>query len=478
LIQETAYHAVLESTRRQQHLQIARVLAEPAATTVTSQPAWIAHHYTEAGCVEQAIPYWQQAGQQAVDRSAHAEAMGHFTQGLALLRTLPLTPARARQELTLQCSLGVQLATRGSATPEVERTYARALELCQQVGNAQALFPVLYGLSRLYKKRGQLQRARDLGEQLLVLAQRQGSSALLLRGHYVLGDILLWLGEFAAARVHLEQGLAVYDPRQHDTHDLLYEADPWLGCLGALSMTLWFLGYPDQAAQCSAESLALAHELSHPYSLARVLVDAAYLYWFCREWSQLQEQAEALRDLAAAHGFAEMYARATYRYGLALVKQGHVTVGLTQFQQSLDALQVMQSGDAEALRLAQLAELYQYTGQPEMGLHLLAAAMTADTEERCDISGRHRIKGELLLLLPCPDLQQAESCLQHALVLARRQHAKMPELRAALRLSRLWQQQGKSVAARELLAPVYSWFTEGFATADLQQAKALLDELA
>src|SRR5207237_6606307 len=171
LIQETAYQAVLESTRRQQHRQIARVLAEHASTTVTSQPAWIAHHYTEAGCVEQAIPYWQQAGQRAVDRSAHAEAIAHFTQALALLRTLPVAPARARQELTLQCSLGTQLATRGAATPEVERTYARALELCQQVGNAQALFPVLYGLSRLYKKRGQLRRARDLGEQLLLVVQ-------------------------------------------------------------------------------------------------------------------------------------------------------------------------------------------------------------------------------------------------------------------------------------------------------------------
>ena len=235
------------------------------------QPAWLAHHYTEAGCAEQAIPYWQQAGQRAVDRSAHAEAIAHFTQGLALLRTLPVTPARARQELTLQCSLGVQLATRGAATPEVERTYARALELCQQVGNTQELFPVLYGLSRLYKKRGKLRRARDLGEQLLVLAQYQGDAALLLRGHYVLGDALLWLGEFPAARAHLEQGIAVYDPQQHDTHDLLYEADPWLGCLGALSVTLWFLGYPDQALQRSAEALAMAHELSHPYSLARVL---------------------------------------------------------------------------------------------------------------------------------------------------------------------------------------------------------------
>jgi len=478
LIQETAYHALLDSTRRQQHLQIVGALAEQSPTTAAHQPVLLAHHYTEAGCTEQAIPYWQQAGQRAVDRSAHAEAIAHFTQGLALLHTLPVTPARARQELTLQCSLGVQLATRGSATPEVERTYARALELCQQVGNAQELFPVLYGLSRLYKKRGKLRRARDLGAQLLGLAQYQGDSALLLRGHYILGDALLWLGEFPEARAHLEQGIAVYDPQQHDTHDLLYEADPWLGCLGALAMTLWFLGYPEQALQRSAEALAMAHALSHPYSLARVLVDTAYLYWFCREWVQLQEQAEALRAIAAAHGFAELYARATYRYGLALVKQGQIAEGLAQFHASMDTLQIMQSGDAQALRLAQLAELYRCTRQPETGLQVLAAAMAADTEERLDASGRYSIKGELLLLPPDPDVHQAESCFQQALFIARRQSAKMSELRAALGLSHLWQQQGKRAEARQLLAQVYGWFSEGFDTPDLQEARALLDELA
>ena len=346
------------------------------------------------------------------------------------------------------------------------------------MGNTQELFPVLYGLSRLYKKRGQLQRARDLGEQFLVLAQCQGDAALLLRSHYVLGDTLLWLGEFPAARAHLEHGLAVYDPQQPDAHDRLYEADPWLGCLGALAVTLWFLGYPDQAQQRSTEALAQAQALSHPYSLARVLVDAAYLHWFCREWSRLQERSEALQALAAAHGFAELHARAMYRYGLALVKQGQVAEGLAQFDDSMDTLQVMQSSDAQALRLAQLAELYRYTGQPETGLQALAAAMAADTEECLDASGRYRIKGELLLLLPCPDIEQAESCFQHALAIARRQQAKMPELRAALCLSRFWQQQGKRTEAHELLAHVYNWFTEGFATADLQEARVLLDELA
>jgi predicted ATPase len=477
LIQETAYHALLESSRRQHHLQIAQILAERLATTAAQQPAWLAHHYTEAGDAEHAIPYWQQAGHRAVDRSAHAEAIAHFTHALALLRTLPVTPARARHELTLQCSLGVQLAMREAATPEVERTYARALELCQQVGRAQELFPVLYGLSRLYKKRGKLQRARALGEQLLVLAQHHGDAALLLRSHYVLGDTLLWLGEFPTARAHLEHGLTVYDPQQHDPHDLLlYGADPWLSCLGALSVTLWCLGYPDQAIQRSTEALAQAQVLAHPYSLARVLADAAYLDWFCREWSRLQERTEALRALAATHGFAELYARATYHAALARGKQGQVAEGLAQFHESLDTLQGMQSGDAQALRLAQLAELYRSMGQPDTGLHALAAT-AADTEERLDAAGRYCLKGELLLRLPCPDTHQAEGCFQHALALARCQQAKSLELRAAISLSRLWQEQGRRDEAHRLLAPLYGWFTEGFDTADLQDAKALLEEL-
>jgi tetratricopeptide (TPR) repeat protein len=478
LIQETAYHALFESSRRQLHLQVAQVLAEQFTPMAAKQPAWLAQHYTEAGCAERAIPYWQQAGQLAVDRSAHTEAIAHFTQALALLRTLPVTSARARQELTLQCSLAVQLATRGAATPEVEHTYTRALEVCQQVGHAQEFFPVLYGLSRLYKKRGKLRRACELGEQLLVLAQEQDDAALLLRGHYALGNALLWLGEFCAARGHLEQGVAVYDPQQHDTHDLLYKADPWLGCLGALSVTLWFLGYPDQARQRSTEAIALAQTLSHPYSLARVLVHAAYLHWFCRDWLQLQEQAEALRTIAAANGFAELYARAVYCYGLALVKQGQLDLGLAQFQESLNTLQVMRNGDAQALRLTQLAELYRCTRQPEAGLQLLEAAMTAATEERFEVSERYSIKGELLLLLPTPDVYQAENCFQQALLTARCQGAKMPELRAALRLARLWQQQGKRAEACQLLTQVYGWFTEGFATADLQEARILLEQLA
>src|SRR5262249_825124 len=309
-----------------------------------------------------ALPSWRAGGPRAAAGLPRAEGLPLFTRALAFVRPLPVPPATACQELTLHCRLGVQLATRGSATSEVERTYTQALALCQQVGQTQELFPVLYGLSRLYKRRGQLQHARDLGEQLLVLAQDHGEAALPPRASYILGHTLLWLGEFPAARAHLEHGLALYDPQQHDPHDLLYEADPWLGCLGALSVTLWCLGYPDQARQRSTEALVQAQALAHPYSLARVLVDATYLAWFGREWPRLQEHAETLRALAAAHGFAELHARATYRAGLALIQQGQVAEGLAQFYESLETLQGMQSGDAQALRLAQLAEVYRSTG--------------------------------------------------------------------------------------------------------------------
>jgi tetratricopeptide (TPR) repeat protein len=479
LTKEGASHSLLESPRQQYHQQIAQVLTEQFPETAAYQPELLAHHYTAAGLSEPAIAYWQRAGQHAVHRAAHSEALVHFTKGLELLHMLPVTPDRARQELTLQCSLGVQLATEGSATPEVEYAYTRALELCQQVGETPELLPILYGLSRFYKKRGELRWACALGEQFLTLAQCQPDPVLLLRGHYAVGDALLWQGEFTAARVHLERGIAAYDPQQCHSHDHLYESDPWLACLGALSMTLWFLGYPDQALQRNNEALILARELSHPYSLARTLAYVTGLHWLRRDWQLLQERAEVLRTLAAKQGFTELLALATKRCGLALIGQGQAAVGLLQLQQSMATLLALRTEERRATLLTQLAMMHGQMGQPEEGLRLLAEAMTVrqTTEERLDEVGRYRLKGELLLMLPQPDVRQAEGCFWQALAIARRQRARSSELRTALCLSRLWQQQGKRAEARQLLAELYHWFTEGFNSADLQEASALLEVL-
>jgi predicted ATPase len=274
LTQQVAYQSLLTSTRQQVHQQIAQVFETHFAETALTQPELLAHHYTEAGCPEPAVAYWQKAGQRAVERSAHAEAISHLTKGLEVLKTLPDTRTRAQQELGLQNTLGpVLMAIRGWAAPEVEVTYARARALCQQVGETPQLFPALMGIGTFYMASGKLQTARELREQLLSLAQRQQEPALLLHAHLALGATLLWLGELAQARVHLEQGIRLYD--QNPSHSPSFAGDdPGVSGRRLVALALWLLGYPDQALRRSHEALTLAQELSHPFSLAFALAHA------------------------------------------------------------------------------------------------------------------------------------------------------------------------------------------------------------
>jgi predicted ATPase len=212
LIQEAAYQSLLRSTRQQYHQRIAQVLEARFPDIRETQPELLAHHYTEAGLIAQAIPYWQQAGQRALRRSANVEAIEHLTRGLDILKTLPDTPEHAKRELDLQIALGPALmATKGLAAPEVEYAYTRARELCHQMGETPQLFPVLMGLCMLYRQRGAFQRARQVGEQCLALAQHVNEAALLLEAHCALGVPLFYLGVLALARFHLEQGSALYD---------------------------------------------------------------------------------------------------------------------------------------------------------------------------------------------------------------------------------------------------------------------------
>ena len=267
LIQDMAAASLLKSTRQHYHQRIAQVLERQFPDTVETQPELLAHHYTEAGLLEQAIPYWQRAGQRAIQRSANLEAVGHLTKGLELLKKLPDTPERAQQELDFQLALGpVFHAVKGQGAPEVEQTYARARELCGQVGETLQLFPVLWGLWRFYLMRAEHQTARKLAEQCLRLAQRLQDPALLLEAHLALGGIL-FLGELIPARASLEQGMALYNPQQHHALAFHYGQDPGVTALSYAAYSLWPLGYPDQALQRSHEALTLARALSHPLSL-------------------------------------------------------------------------------------------------------------------------------------------------------------------------------------------------------------------
>jgi TOMM system kinase/cyclase fusion protein len=481
LIQDTAYQSLLKSTRQQYHQRIAQVLEARFAELVETQPELLAHHYTEAGLIEQAVGYWHKAGQKASERSAHVEAINHLTRGLEVLTMLPDTPERAHQELDVQTTLGLALmATKGWAAPEAGKAYARAYALCRQLGEIPQLFAVLKGLRVFYHLRGEFQTARELGEQCLSLAQRQHDPALLLEAHRALAPTLYCLGELASARAHLEEGMALYDPQQHRAHAFLYGEDPGVGCRSYAAWVLWELGHPDQALQQSHEALTRARELAHPHSLAYALFYGAVLHQFRREGQAAHERAETLMVLSAEQGFALWGARGTILRGWTLALQGQGVEGIAQMRTGLAGYTTTGATLLQPYWLALLAEAYGIAGRTEEGLRALAGALAAvhRTGERFYEAELYRLKGELLLTRSADDQAAATTCFQHALAVARRQQAKSLELRAAMSLSRLWQQQGKRDAAHELLAPIYGWFTEGFDTADLKEAKALLEELS
>jgi predicted ATPase len=449
---------------------------------VTAQPELLAHHYTEAGLIELAIPYWQRAGQRASERSAYVEAIAHLTKGLALLETLPDTPQRSRQELVLQMTLGPALmVTKGAGTPEVERLYTRARALCERVGEPSELFWVLWGVWYRYNVRGEHQRARELGEELLSLAQRIQDPDLLLEAHHALWAILFWGGELAAAQPHMEQGLRLYDPQRHRFHAAHYtEHDPGVCCHFMSALALWLRGYPDQAVASSQAALALAEQIAHPFSLALALFYAAMLYHYRREAPLIQARAEAIMTLATEQGFPGWMVRGRAIQVWVLAARGHGEEGMAQIRQALAAYQ---TGGTLAMRLHSLvllAEACAEVGQITEGLEALAEAlaMLAKSGVRWCEAELYRLRGELLLQRSMVPQGEAEACFQQALDIARHQQAKSLELRAAMSLARLWQRQGKQTEACELLTSVYGWFTEGFDTADLQEAKALLEELS
>jgi predicted ATPase len=480
LIQDAAYQSLLRSTRQQYHQRIAQVLTEQFPETAETQPELLAHHYTEAGLAEPAIGYWQRAGQHASACSAHLEAINHFTTGIALLTTLPETPEHTQQALSLHIALGASLQmAKGLAAPEVEHAYTQARALCQQVGETSQLAQALLGLWRFYAVRPRLHTAREIGDTLLRLAQRAHDPALVVLAHYALGATWMYLGGLSAARQHLDAGIACYTPDQRDTPAFRMGQDPGVTCRIYAAMTLWVLGYPAQALARSDEALVLAHELSHPYSLAYARCWAAVVLQLCRDVPAVREYAEAAVALSTAQGFPLWVAMGTILRGWTRALQGQGEEGLTALRQGIASARATGAAVTIPYFYTVLADVCDHLGHTADGLQALAEAHTLveQQEERWWEAEIHRLRGVLLLRQPETPQAEAEACFQQALDIARRQEAKSLELRAAMSLSRLWQQQGKQAEARALLAPVYDWFTEGFDTADLQEAKILLEEL-
>jgi class 3 adenylate cyclase/predicted ATPase len=477
LIRDAAYEALLRSRRKELHSRIADVLVGQFPDRVSSTPELLAHHYTEAGLIEQAIPYWQRAGRRASERSANTEAISHFSKGLELLKYTPDSGERIQQELRLQMALAVSLmAVKGYAAPEVGKAYARALELCRQVDEIPRLLSVIGGLLAFNMMRGELRTARELGEQLLRLAEKRPPS--LTYAHQQMGEVLFYIGELPQAREHLERAIALYDnPRRRLLSPI---NDPGVMCLSIAAITLFVLGYPDQALKRIQESRTLAEELSHPFSLAFALNCAAWLYQFRREVAATQEQAEALIALSRDHAFTLREAVGVTFRGWALAKQGRTEEGIAQIRQGLSATQATGAEVWQPSFLTFLAEAYGDSGQPEEGLTALTEAFDHAGRTGCAVNEPvlHRLKGELLLMKGESSTAQAESCFQRAIEIAREQGAKSWELRATMSLARLLRDTGRRDEAHSTLAEIYNWFTEGFDTADLKEAKVLLDELS
>jgi class 3 adenylate cyclase/predicted ATPase len=485
LTQEVAYGTVLQERRKVLHEQTAQGIEALFHEQLVEHYSELAHHYQRSGNTEKAVEYLYLAGQQAVQRSAYAEAINQLTTALELLSTLPDTAERAQQELRLQIALGLPLMlTQGPTAPQLETAYVRARALCQQVGDSAQLFPVLRGLCLLYANRGELRMAHELGEQLLRLAQRAQETALLLEAHNCLGRILSFLGELTAAQEHLEQSLALYDAQQHRSLASLYGFNPRVFCLGRVAINLWLLGYPDRAVQRSQEALTLAQELAHLPSVGYALMGAAFLHQLRQEGPVVHERTGALMRLASEQGFQYYEGMSMSLQGWALAQQGQREEGITQMRQGQAVNRAVGAQIGESAYLACLAEVYAKEGHPEEGLTVLgeAVAVVQEKGERFWEAELYRLKGELTLQARSLSRrsiveEEAQSYFQQAIATARQQQAKSWELRAATSLVRLWQQQGKKEEAHTMLANIYGWFTEGFDTKDLQEAKALLEEL-
>jgi class 3 adenylate cyclase/predicted ATPase len=476
LVQDVAYGTLLRGRRHNLHASIASVLERQFSDVCESQPEVLALHYARAGLPEQAINYWQRAGDRAAKRSANQEAVAHFRNAIGLLETLPDSAAHADQELQLLIALGPALmTTRSSAAPEIGRVYARARELAGDAQRVADLFPTVWGASLVAFTAGDLATAGRLVDELIGMANTSGDSALKLQAHHAAWANFLVTGPLATARHHIACGLALYRRDTHGAQALQYGGhDPGVCAYVCDALITAAMGYPDQALRQVHEGVGLARELDHGPSLAQALWFTAELHQIRREPQKVQDSVGAVLPLLVRHGSAVGVANATMLRGWARVMQGYIEEGLAVIREGLAAWRATGSKFHVPYRLARAAEAYLVAGETENGLRLIREA-TEQSEDRWFAPELHRLKAELLLEAGRRD--EVEECLDQALKAAQEQGARLLELRAAMSFSRLLQAQGRHNEARALLAPIYTWFTEGLDTADLQQARTLLDQL-
>ena len=481
LVQEAAYGTLLRNQRQQLHERIAFTIEGQFPEIAETKPELLAHHYTLAGLTKQAIDYWQRAGGRAARRSANLEAAAHFARGLTLIQDLPQSEDRLRLEIQFQTAIGVtMMATKGWGAPEVLQAYSAAKVLCERLGDPRQLFTVLRGEGQYRMVSGNLQAADELARQCMQLAKNAADPAFMLEAHHLFWSNSLFMGDYAAAEFHANEGIARYDPVEH--HPLTYKYsghDPGVCCRTVSALLLWLRGYPDQAVNRCNEALTLANQELHPLTMAQAYRALSYVHLFRREADEGRRWAEKQVEISKKCGLPQNLSQGSFQLGWALVEQGHVVQGIEQIHNGITAIRATGAEMELPFLLSVLAHAYLDSGDLRQGVATLDEALSVATDARAlyQFPELLRTKGELLLMQDQDHPEAAQASFQQAVTAAREQGAKSLELRAAMSLARLWRDQGKVQQARELLAPVYGWFTEGFETLDLKEAKALLEEL-
>ena len=477
-LREVAYTRLNQVRRRLLHRQVAEALEAVFADRLDDICSQLAVHCERAGLVEKAIGYYRQAAEAALRLYAHQDAVHLLTSALHVLEPLPHTAARDQLELGLCMMMGkVLLVARGFASPEVEQTYTRAWKLAQKLDDPSQRYPALWGFWAFYSTIGDMQKSIEVGRQLLDLAQTGEDEEQLLQAWRALGATYYQMGDFTRAREQYSQAIHLYDPSRHANQTSGYGMNAGVACLSIAAPTWWMLGYPEQALAYCHKSLALADELSDPASTGFALNYAASFHQFRGDSESSLSCSQTSIDLCSKYGYEQLLGSAMVLHGWAVAAQGEVKAGIAQIEQGVHRWRATGAEVFTPYFLFLLADANSMAGNVEKAFALLAEALTAmwERDERRGEPELHQLQGDLFLRQG--DVDIAETCYQQALQVARLQQAKSLELRVALRLSRLWQQKSRSQQSLHLLADVYGWFTEGFDTPDLQEARKLLNVL-
>ncbi|MBV8506350.1 MAG: tetratricopeptide repeat protein, partial [Alphaproteobacteria bacterium] len=482
LVQDTAYSTLLRGPRQALHRRIAEALEQRFPESVATRPEIVAHHYGEAALADKAITYWHLAGKLSVAKSAVREAIAQLRRGLSLLDGLPETLERKQLELDIHVTFTQALmAGKGYANPEVVAALERANRLVTETASVgtPVHFFVLFGLWSSNFNAGAIAAALQHATNFLSSAQSQPSSGPLLVGHRILAFSLIFSGDYHAALAHFETAASLYQPDEHRDSAFHYGQDIGVIAFVQLSWALWHRGYPDQSARAADRALAYSRELGHAHTLSRALYYAGTAAVFARDVATACACSNDCMALASEHGFPQWAAFGRILQGWAGAQRGEATTEIARIRAGLAAAEATGTRVYTPFHLTLLAEALALAGKIEEGLTTLddALAKAAVSGVRGWDAEIHRLRGELIGRLPYPDPAKAEDSFRTALAIARKQGTRGYELRAAVSLARLWREQGRQTEARDLLAPVYGWFTEGFNTADLKDAKALLDEL-